>query len=88
MSPIKQSVMLKRWMMAAALALVLVASAPAHAASSDDEESTPPDARLMGYEKGVVLESSTTALTWVLLIVLTIVTLGVLFKDAKRTHLD
>jgi hypothetical protein len=87
MSPSKQS-FLKRWMMAAALALVLVASAPVHAASSDDEESAPPDARLSGYDKTVDLSSSTTALTWVLLIVLTIVTLGVLFKDAKRTHLD
>jgi hypothetical protein len=87
MSPTKHF-FLKRWMLAAALALVLVASAPVHASSSDDEESTPPDARLSGYDKNVVLDSSTTALTWVLLIVLTIVTLGVLFKDAKRTHLD
>jgi len=76
----------RRWMLGAALALVLVASASKPALA--DDEPTDYDARLLGYDKTVQLDSGTTALTWVLLIVLSIVCLGVLFKDAKRSHLD
>jgi uncharacterized membrane protein len=86
MLPIKRS-FIKRWMLAAALAMLLVASAP-RSAMAEEDEPTVYDARIQGYDKNVQLDSGTTALTWVLLIVLTIVTLGVLFKDAKRTHLD
>jgi len=88
MSAMKRS-SARRWMMAAALLLVMCAAAPkAYASSSSDDEPTEYDARLLGYDKTVQLDSGSTALSWVLLIVLGIVTLGVLFKDAKRTHLD
>ncbi len=86
MSVIKRSVA-RRWMMGALLAMVMVASAPKPALADDDEPSDY-DARLLSYSKTVELSSGTTALTWVLLIVLSIVCLGVLFKDAKRSHLD
>ena len=79
----------RRWMLAAALLLVICASAPkTFASSSSDDEPEIYDARLLGYDKTVQLDSGSTALSWVLLIVLGVVTLGVLFKDAKRTHLD
>jgi hypothetical protein len=52
-----------------------------------EETETTIDARLEGYGKELALEGS-TATMWMLLIVLAIVTLCVLFKDAKRSHLD
>ncbi len=46
------------------------------------------DARLEGYKTPVRLADSGTALTWMLFLFLAALALGVLFKDAKRTHLD
>jgi hypothetical protein len=36
----------------------------------------------------VLVDNDSTALTWLLLVFLGMVTLGVMFKNAKRTHLD
>ena len=53
------------------------------------EEDVKNDARLEGYQTKVSLESGdSTALTWLLLVFLSMVALGVMFKNAKRTHLD
>jgi hypothetical protein len=57
-------------------------------AGAADEEAPTHDARTEGYEQKVQLEKSSTALAWLVLAPLALVTLGVLFKDAKRTHLD
>jgi hypothetical protein len=46
------------------------------------------DGRLEGYPSPVTLEDSGTSMTWLLLVFLTIVCLSVMFKDARRTHLD
>jgi hypothetical protein len=54
------------------------------------------DARLEGYAEAggnsnpinVTLESSSTATMWLLLIVMAALCVGVMFKNAKRTHLD
>lgn len=47
------------------------------------------DGRLRGYEdQGAVLEDSSTALTYFLLAGLAILAVGVMFKSARRTHLD
>jgi hypothetical protein len=46
------------------------------------------DARLEGYGTNVTLENSSTALMWLLLFVLAALCVGVMFKNAKRTHLD
>lgn len=46
------------------------------------------DARLEGYPTNVTLESSSTALTWLLFIFLAVICIGVMFKNARRTHLD
>jgi hypothetical protein len=48
----------------------------------------PYDGRLEGYGKEVTLDGGSTALTWLLLIFLGVVCLGVLFKNARRSHLD
>ena len=46
------------------------------------------DARLEGYKENVKLPDSTTALTWMLLVALAVLCIAVLFKNAKRTHMD
>ena len=83
----KSKFTLKRIALAMCLVVVLMASAPAMASNSGDEPEIY-DARLQGYAQSVQLESGSTALTWLLLIVLGVLCLGVLFKDAKRSHLD
>ncbi len=52
------------------------------------EVDTPIDARLEGYGSEKVVLGDSTALMWLLLMVLAILAVGVLFKDAKRSHLD
>lgn len=47
------------------------------------------DGRLRGYEKGgYILEESSVALTYLALLALSAIALGVLFKSSSRTHLD
>jgi hypothetical protein len=69
------------------LAMTLLVAMPAVTARADDEP-TSYDARIEGYPQKVQLDSSSTALVWLLLVVLGVLTVAVLFKDAKRTHLD
>lgn len=76
---------LRRGMLGGGLALLGVMIAPLTALADDPE---PYDARLLGYPQSVQLESGSTALSWLLLVVLGLLVFGVLFKDAKRTHLD
>jgi hypothetical protein len=68
------------------LALMFVLSTPLNVLAEDAPEVY--DARLQGYAQNVQLDSGSTALTWLLLIALGVLCLGVLFKDAKRSHLD
>jgi len=46
------------------------------------------DARLQGYEGNLTLDAGSNGLTWLLLIVLAALCLGVMFKSSGRTHLD
>lgn len=46
------------------------------------------DARLEGYNTSVTLDGGGSGLTWLLLIVMGALCLGVLFKSSGRTHLD
>jgi cytochrome c-type biogenesis protein CcmH/NrfF len=55
---------------------------------AQEEDSKIYDARLENYGANVTLENSSTALLWLLLVVLGAVCVGVMFKNAKRTHLD
>jgi hypothetical protein len=72
--------------------MAMVLAAPGAAMAQDEEETI--DARMLGYQDdrgqpvNVALEGQSTALTWVLFLVLAVVGLGGMFKDAKRTHLD
>ena len=69
-----------------AAALSLLAT-PLAALAQDDEKAYF-DARLEGYNQIVTLEGGSTALTWVVFIILAVIALGGRFKDAQRTLLD
>jgi hypothetical protein len=56
------------------------------AALADDEAQY--DARVEGFSKSVVVEDRSGTLTWLMLALLCIICLSVLFKNARRTHLD
>ncbi|HMB95696.1 MAG TPA: hypothetical protein VKK61_06620, partial [Tepidisphaeraceae bacterium] len=61
---------------------------PLFALAAEDVDEKLYDARLENYGGNVTLENSSTALIWLLLVVLAAVCVGVMFKNAKRTHLD
>jgi hypothetical protein len=62
---------------------------PAITLAATDEEQELMEGRLEGYANSVRLEDpGSTAPYWLLLVGLGVVALIVLFKDAKRTHLD
>lgn len=63
-------------------------ASPLAVLAQDAEEREPIDARLEGYASNVTLDSGSSAFTWILFIILAVLALGGLFKDAKRTHLD
>lgn len=72
-----------------ALVVLLMQPVAALAQRRSDIEEDVVDARLEGYEKvSVTLAPSGTALMWLLLIFLAGITVAVMFKDAKRSHLD
>lgn len=52
------------------------------------DEKQPYDGRLEGYGRSVTLDAGSASLLWLLLIGLAIVIMGVMFKNARRTHLD
>jgi hypothetical protein len=70
----------KLLMMMSALSLYMM---PALALAQDE----PVDARLQGYANPVVIPGS-TALYWLLVLVLAGACVGVMFMNAKRSHLD
>lgn len=77
---------MKQQLLAWVLAAMVFLTAPGMAMAQDEEK---PDARMEGYAENVKLaEPGSTALTWLLLVGLGVICFGVLFKDAKRTHLD
>jgi hypothetical protein len=73
--------------LAALLLGVGVALAPVSARGADDDEERI-EVREQMYTKAVKTEKGSTALMWMLLFFLAIVCVSVLFKNAKRTHLD
>ena len=72
------------WLWACTVAATLLAPLAALA----QEEEIKRDARLEGYPVNVSVPNDSTALTWLLLIFLAVVALSVMFKNARRTHLD
>lgn len=71
-----------------ALSLGALLAAPQAALAQQAEGEEGIDARIRGYTTEVALPAGNTALTWLLFAFITICGLSVLFKNAKRTHLD
>ena len=84
-------IMMKRnvlgWFCRAVLFVTLVVPLVALARQDTPERETL-DARLEGYPTNVTIESHSTGMIWVLLVILGVLVFAGLFKDARRTHLD
>jgi len=76
----------KRKLLAIAIPLLMLGVTPMSASADDNAKSF--DGRLDDYGKNVTLDSGGTAFSYAIWGVLGLVGLGVLFKDAKRSHLD
>ena len=85
MTPCVQS---SRWVLVACLRACLLAAALTPSVVLAQEEEVPRDARLEGYPVKVHLDNDSPALSYIFLLFLGAVTLGVMFKNARRTHLD
>ena len=70
------------------LAMSVAHLMPLPAAYAQDDEKGPTEARLENYPSKVTLEDSSTATSWVLFLVLSGLTVLVMFKNANRSHLD
>jgi hypothetical protein len=66
--------------------MLLLTPHTARAAADDDDKIY--DGRVEGYSSKMTVEPGSTALMWMLLIVMGGATVGVMFKNARRTHLD
>jgi hypothetical protein len=78
---------MKRKLMALAVGLTMLGAAPM-SALADDTTPKSYDGRLDDYIKPVTLDNSGTGLTYFLWAALGALALAVMFKDAKRSHLD
>ena len=68
------------------VALSALALAPSAALAQDDEKKE--HAWLNGYSKGVKLEEASNTANWLMFLLIAGAGIGVMFKNAKRTHLD
>ena len=71
-------------MLSVVLGTLTVLMAPLMAMAEDKSY----DAKLEGYANSVKADPASTPLIWLVVIVMTLLCLGVLFKNAKRSHLD
>lgn len=78
-------VAMKHRLLALLSALTWVLSTPL-AALAEDEELLDP--RVEGFARNVKVTGGSVTLTWFVLILLAVICVAVLFKDAKRSHLD
>ena len=79
---------LKKSLAAILLAVSFVAATPHSAMATREEDIEHYDGRLQGYDPDVELKSSSTGMAWILTVCLGVVCVVVIFKDAKRSHLD
>jgi hypothetical protein len=70
------------------LAVSLIASTPQSARAASDDDVVHYDARVQGYSPDMELKSSSTGGCWILLIFMGVICVAVIFKDARRSHLD
>jgi hypothetical protein len=77
---------MRRKLLAMAFVLLMLGVIPMSAMADDNAKSY--DGRLDDYDKNVTLDNGGTALTYFIWVGLGVLGLIVLFKDAKRSHLD
>ena len=80
MKPVKHRLLL--FLLSAAAVLMTPISVLA------DDAKIPYDVRLESYSSPVELIGGSEALLWLLMLALTVIALAVLFKNARRSHLD
>jgi hypothetical protein len=79
---------IKKSLAALLLAVSLIATTPHSAMAKADDDEAHYDARVQGYSPDVELKSGGSGGNWVLLIFMGVVCMAVIFKDARRSHLD
>jgi len=67
---------------------VVVLATPVLALAKGEEEEVTQNARYLGYRTSVLVDNRSMAVVWLILIGLIVLGLIVMFKNAKRTHLD
>ena len=77
---------LKQRLLSWGIALLAIAAVPHSALAQDDDKKE--NAWLNGYPRPVKLDEASNTLNWLLLLVIMGAGVGVMFKNAKRTHLD
>jgi hypothetical protein len=77
--------LMKQRILSFCVAALTVLYAPLLALAEDEVKYNP---RLVGYKTNVAVPDRSSALTWILLLFLAAICVAVLFKNAKRTHLD
>jgi hypothetical protein len=77
---------MRRKLIVMTIALLALGAGPISAFADDNSKSY--DGRLDDYNRNVTLDSSGTALTYFIWVGLGVAGLVVMFKDAKRSHLD
>jgi hypothetical protein len=77
---------MRRNLVAAVIFLLTLVALPISARADDNAKSY--DGRLDDYDKNVTLDNGGTALTYFVSAILGAVAVVVMFKDAKRSHLD
>ncbi|HEX2971345.1 MAG TPA: hypothetical protein VHP11_03370 [Tepidisphaeraceae bacterium] len=68
--------------------LMTLLAVPALAMAADEDAAPASLARFEGFTRSVKVDPSSPALLWGVLILLALVCMAVLFKDAKRSHMD
>ena len=80
---------IRKLLIAIVLMLPLSFASLAAAQQSQEDLYEGTDGRLRGYEgTGIILQESNIAVTYLALLALTVIAVGVLFKSARRTQLD
>ena len=77
-----------KWLASLALLMVVLAPASVALARQDEPDEVIVDARMEGYATNMEMPEGSSGGTWVVFVLLTVITAGGLLKDAKRTHLD
>ncbi len=70
------------------IGLVLLTPVLALAQKGGSDEEKGSSAKYLGYKVKVVTDDRSMTLVWLMFVLLTIICIAALFKNAKRTHLD